>query len=396
MSQPLEGFRIVDLTQFVAGPMATMILADQGADVIKVETPQGGDLTRRLGNAPVPGLAPTFVTTNRNKRSIAIDLKRAEGVELVARLSETADLFAHNFRPGVIERLGLGELFLRARKPDLVYVSISGFGDTGPYVHKRAYDPVIQALSGLADVQAEPGTNRPRMMRLIVPDKVSALTAAQAMTAALLGRARSGRGTHVRLSMLDAVVAFLWPEAMAGHTFLRPDARRPARWLSRRDLIFETADGYLTAGAVSDAEWKALAETAGHPEWVADPRFRTPADRLRHVDERLDLTAEAMRAKTTAEWLDALDRAGVPSARVNRREDLFDDPQIAANRLLVEREHPHAGPMREPRAPARFGDEDPPLRYAAPLLGEHTDAVLHEIGIDEATRGRLRDQGVVA
>ena len=396
MAQPLAGFRIVDCTQFVAGPMATMILADQGADVVKIESPRGGDLTRRLGNAPAPGLAPTFVTTNRNKRSAAIDVKTPEGRDLVKRLVASADLFAQNFRPGVVERLGLDEPALRAVRPDLVYVSITGFGETGPYVGKRAYDPVIQALSGLADIQADPETNRPRMMRLILSDKVTALTAAQAMTAALLGRARTGEGTHVRLAMLDAVVAFLWPEGMAGHTLARPDARPAARWLSKRDLIFETADGYVTVGAVSDAEWRALAAAAGHPEWVEDPRFRTPADRLRNVEERLDLTAEAIRTRTTDEWLEALDRAGVPSARVNRREDLLADPQIVANELVVEREHPHAGRMREPRPAARFGEGAAPLRHAAPLLGEHTAGILGEIGLDAGAIAELRARGVVA
>ncbi|MGH7859783.1 MAG: CaiB/BaiF CoA transferase family protein [Candidatus Binatia bacterium] len=393
MTLPLEGTRIVDLTQFVAGPMATMILADQGADVIKVEPPDGGDLTRRLGAGPVPGMSPTFVTTNRNKRSVAVDLRRPEGLGVVRRLVAAADLFVENFRPGVVERLGLDEPSLRAVRSDLVYVSIRGFGESGPYAHKRAYDPVIQATSGLADIQSDPETNRPRMMRLIVPDKVTALTAAQAMTAALLARSRTGEGQRVRLSMLDAVIAFLWPEGMAGHTYERPDPR-PARWLSKRDLIFETTDGFLTVGAVSDAEWRGLAEAVGHPEWIDDPRFRTPVDRLRNVDARLDLTAEAIRSRSTSEWLATLERAGVPCARVNRREDLFRDPQVAANGLIVEREHPHAGRMREPRPPVRFGEQESPLRHPAPLLGEHTDEVLTEAGLGDEI-DRLRGAGVV-
>jgi crotonobetainyl-CoA:carnitine CoA-transferase CaiB-like acyl-CoA transferase len=245
MPGPLDGFRIIDVTQMISGPMATMILADQGADVIKVEPPANGDLTRLMGGRK-RGMAPTFIIANRNKRSIAIDLKKAEGVELLKRLVAKADLFVQNFRPGAADRMGIGEAALRAVNPSLVYVSISGFGDKGPYTHKRVYDPVIQALSGLTSIQADADTGRPRMIRVIVPDKVTALTAAQAMTAALLARTRTGQGQDVRLAMLDAVVAFMWPESMAAYTFIDNGhaALRPA---NTRDLIFATADSYITA-----------------------------------------------------------------------------------------------------------------------------------------------------
>ena len=264
MPGALHGFRIIDTTQLISGPLATMILGDQGADVIKVEPPGTGDLTRALGGAQ-RGLAPIFATTNRNKRSLVLDLKQPTGVEALMRLVKTADLFVQNFRPGTAERLGLGEADLRGVRPELVYVSISGFGERGPYAKRRVYDPVIQALSGLADIQRDPESGRPRMFRLIVPDKVTALTAAQAMTAALLARERTGCGQHVRLAMLDAVVAFMWPEGMARHTFTGGDVggSRPA---DVRDLVFETTDGWITAGAVSDAEWRGLTRALGHPE----------------------------------------------------------------------------------------------------------------------------------
>jgi crotonobetainyl-CoA:carnitine CoA-transferase CaiB-like acyl-CoA transferase len=275
---PLSGFRIVDLTQMVAGPLATMILADQGADVIKVE-PRAGDFTRTQGAGP-RGLAALFASTNRNKRSIAVDLKDPRGVELVRRLVARADVFVQNFRPGAIDKLGLGETALREIRSELVYVSLSGFGERGPYVAKRVYDPVIQALSGLASIQADYQTGRPHMMRLIVPDKVTALTAAQAITAALLARSRNGRGQHVHLAMLDATIAFLWPEGMALQTFpdlgVKPPTPGP-------DLVFRTADGYLTAGAMSDVEWAGFCRALGHTEWLEDPRFRTPSLRLRNI-----------------------------------------------------------------------------------------------------------------
>ncbi len=393
MPGPLAGYRIIDVTQMLSGPMATMMLADQGADVIKVEPPSTGDLTRALGGGS-RGMAPTFATINRNKRSVVLNLKDRRGIELLERLVAGADLFVQNFRPGVADRMGIGEAALRRIKPNLVYVSISGFGESGPYVHKRVYDPVIQALSGLASIQGDPVTGRPRMIRLIVPDKVTALTAAQAMTAALLARERTGEGQHVRLAMLDAVIAFLWPEGMARHTFIgsapvvvRPDAR---------DLVFETADRYITVGAVSDAEWAGLPHALGHPEWLDDPRFQTPAERVKHADARLELTAEVLKTRTSAEWLARLEAEDVPCAPVLSRAEVIADAQVAANELIVESDHPQAGRMRQPRPAARFERTPAEIRSPAPLLGEHTDAVLAELGISPEQLAVLRAARVVA
>jgi crotonobetainyl-CoA:carnitine CoA-transferase CaiB-like acyl-CoA transferase len=391
MSGPLAGYRIIDATQMISGPMATMVLADQGADVIKIEPPGIGDLTRALGGPR--GMSPTFTVVNRNKRSIVLNLKDQQGLTILKRLIATADLFVQNFRPGVAEQMGIGESALRQIKPNLVYVSISGFGESGPYVRKRVYDPVIQALSGLASIQADPVTGRPHMMRLIVPDKVTALTAAQAMTAALLARERTGEGQHVRLAMLDAVVSFLWPEAMATHTFIstKDVVTRP----QVRDLVFETADGYITVGVVSDAEWRGLTTALEHPEWLADARFKTPAGRVKYADARLEMTAEVLTSRTSTEWLARLDAEQVPCAPILRREDLFTDPQIAANNLIVESEHPSAGRMRQPRPAARFEKTPAELRSPAPRLGEHTEAVLAELGITEEERTSLQERGAI-
>ncbi len=392
MPGPLAGYRLIDVTQMISGPMATMLLADQGADVIKVEPPGMGDLTRALGGPR--GMSPTFSIVNRNKRSIVINLKDRQGIELLERLVAGADLFVQNFRPGVAEQMGIGEAALRRVKPNLVYVSISGFGESGPYVHKRVYDPVIQALSGLASIQGDPASGRPRMMRLIIPDKVTALTAAQAMTAALLARERTGAGQHVRLAMLDAVISFLWPEAMASHTFV--SNKNVVTRSNVRDLVFETTDGYITVGVVSDAEWLGLTRALERPEWLDDPRFKTPAGRVKHADARLELTAEVLATRTSAEWLARLDAAQVPCAPILSRTDLFTDPQIAANALIVESDHPHAGRMRQPRPAARFTGTPAELRSPAPLLGEHTDAVLTELGISSEQLAALRTTGAVA
>ena len=393
MAGPFDGVRIVDATQMISGPMATMVLADQGADVVKVEPPEGGDLTRALGGAH-RGMAPIFATTNRNKRSVVIDLKQPRGVELLGRLVERADVFVQNFRPGTAERMGIGEAALRARRPDLVYVSISGFGETGPYAGRRVYDPVIQALSGLADIQRDGETGRPRMLRLIVPDKVTALTAAQAISAALFARERTGAGQHVRLAMLDALIAFMWPEGMARHTFLGRDVgvSRPP---NVRDLVFETEDGWITAGAVSNAEWEGLTRALGHPEWQEDARFATPAGRVKHADARLELTAGVLRGGRSADWIARLEAEGVPCAPILSREEIPDDPQVRENDLIVESVHPVAGPMREPRPAVRFARTPSELRRPAPQLGEHTDEVMAEIGLTDEERAVFRSAGAL-
>jgi len=393
MPGPLDGYRILDVTQMISGPVATMVLGDQGADVIKVEPPATGDLTRAMGGTR-RGIAPTFATANRNKRSVVINLSDARGVELLKRLVASADIFVQNFRPGAAERMGIGEAALRAVKPNLIYVSISGFGETGPYVHKRVYDPVIQALSGLASIQGDQETGRPRMMRLIVPDLVSALTAAQAMTAALLARERTGLGQHVRLAMLDAVVAFHWPEAMAAHTFIDQQGRSYRQ--ASRDLVFETTDGYVTAGAVSDTEWRGMCRALERPEWIDDERFATIAARARNLSERLELTAEVLKTKSSAEWLARLEAQQVPSAPILSRDEVLRDPQVVANELIVESVHPHAGAMRQPRPAARFSGTPSELRRPAPLLGEHTDEVLTSMGVAPDELASLRAAGVVA
>ena len=393
MPGPLDGFRVIDVTQMLSGPMATQILADQGADVIKVEPPQGGDLTRALGGNR-NGISPAFAVINRSKRSIAIDLKEPRGVELLKDLVRGADLFVQNFRPGAVERMGIDYDALRAMCDDLVYVSISGFGEHGPYVHKRVYDPVVQALSGLAAIQADVATGRPRMMRLVVPDKVTALTAAQAMTAALLARERTGCGQHVRLAMLDAVISFLWAEGMGAYTF-KGNEGRPVRQ-SVRDLIYATRDGWITAGAVSDAEWRGMTRALGHPEWLDDERFKTPVGRVINAEDRLAMTADVLATMTSAEALARLDAEQVPCAPVNSRADVLKDPHVLANELIVVSEHPHAGAMRQPRPAPRFEQTPASIQRPAPTLGEHTDEILRELGVDSSRIGELRAAAVVA
>ncbi len=396
MAGPLEGYRVIDLSAMISGPIATMMLADQGADVIKVEPPKLGDLVRGIGGNPT-GISPLFSTSNRSKRSIAIDLKHSDGVALLKRLVATADVFVQNFRPGAVDRMGIGEAVMREVRPDLVYVSISGFGETGPYSQKRVYDPVIQALSGLASIQGDRATGRPRMVRTVLPDKLTAVTAAQAITAALLARERTGEGQHVRLAMLDAMISFLWPEAMMRYTFVREDEddRRPAV-PQTRDLVFETTDGFITAGTVSDREWAGFARAVGRPELIEDPRFKNGTARVVNWDERLELMQDALRTASSAEWIERLDAEQVPCGPILSRRDLLDDPQIAANELIVESDHPVVGRVRQTRPAARFERTPAEIRRPAPTLGQHTDEVLADLGLTDSEIAKLRESGVAA
>jgi crotonobetainyl-CoA:carnitine CoA-transferase CaiB-like acyl-CoA transferase len=381
---------VIDLTSNVSGPLATMILGDQGADVIKVEAPDGGDATRAGGNRRA-GFTASFLNNNRNKRSIVLDLKTQGGLKAVMRLVADADVFVQNFRPGVADRLGVGEEAVRAVSPRIVYVSISGFGEKGPYAAKPAYDPVIQGFSGLATVQAGSDEARPRLLRTILPDKLTAITASQAITAALLARERSGEGQHVRLSMLEAVLAFLWSSDMGSQTFAADETPRQEA-ASAIDLIYETADGYITAAALTDRQWAGLARAVERPEWLEDERFRTSALRQKNIDVRLQLTQEALISRSTADWLERLTAAGVPCAPVLTRSEAIRHPQVQQMEIVIETEHPAAGRLRQSRPAARFSRTPAVIRRGAPALGEHTEEILADLGYSTADIAQLRSE----
>ncbi len=394
MPGPLEGIKVIDLTTMVSGPLATMILADQGADVIKVEAPAGGDHSRQVATRR-SAFAASFLNNNRNKRSIVLDLKTPEGVATAKRLAGDADVFIQNFRPGVMKRLGLDEPVLRALNPGLVYVSISGFGFEGPYAGKPVFDPLIQSLTGLTTVQAGSDEARPRLVRTILPDKLTGFAAAQAICAALLARVRSGEGQHVRLSMLDTVLAFLWSSDMGGHTFVGDEmAREEAQ--SFIDLIYETADGYISVAVMRHKEWVALARAVERPEWLDDPRFQDSIGLDTHKSARLELTQEALRGRTTAEWIERLEAQDVPCAPVLTRREAIRHPQVVANGIVVETEHPEAGRLRQARNPAEFFGTPSEHRFGAPRLGGQTREILSEAGFSEEEIDRLLESGTAA
>src|SRR5579875_1128818 len=341
MSGPLSGVQVVDLSSMMSGPWAADILGDQGADVIKVEVPGKGDHVRSLPNQS-GGLSAMFVNVNRSKRSLTLNLKAAEGVEVLKRLVRTADVVVQNFRPGVVERLGIGYEDLSAVNPRLVYLSMSGFGERGPDAQQRVYDPLIQALTGLTTIQAGSDSARPRLVRTILPDKLSAVVASQALTAALFARERTGRGQHIRLSMLESVLSFLWASDMGAYTF----ADKPVpieQGGSFIDLIYETADGYMTIATNSNAEWQALCRALGQPEWIEDERFTTPTGRSEYINERLELVQSVLREKTTEQWLELMTEFDVPAAATLTRAQVIEHPQVLATGIIAESEHPVAG-----------------------------------------------------
>lgn len=393
MSGPLSGYRVVDFTNVIAGPYATMILADQGADVIKIEAPQRPDFTRQAGNGQ-NGMRASFLNNNRNKRSIAINVKSDAGRDALKKLVATADVFIQNFRPGVVERLGISEPELRAITPDIIYVSMSGWGERGPFAHKPVYDPIIQALSGLATVQAGSDQERPRLIRTILPDKLTGMTAAQAVVAALAGRAKSGEGQHVKVSMLDSIIAFLWSSDMGSQTFVgnETSVQRAATFI---DLIYETQTDYITVSTMTNDQWSGFCKVANREHLLEDERFNTPAKRDANADERLNLIQEALLERPAEEWLKTLDDAGVPSAPVLTRRQMIDHPQVQASEIVIEHDHPHAGKLRQARPAARFEGTPLSIRHGAPVLGEHTYELLGELGYSKIEIDTMVESGAL-
>jgi crotonobetainyl-CoA:carnitine CoA-transferase CaiB-like acyl-CoA transferase len=395
MAGPLSGVRVIDLTSVVSGPFATMFLADQGADVVKVE-PLGGDITRRSRQSvdPTGQFSALFISTNRGKRSIALDIKQPKGAEILRKLIARADVLVQNFRPQVMERLGLGEPAMRALNPRLIYVSISGAGDSGPYADKRIYDPIIQGLSGFADVQADAKTRRPQMIRTIVADKTTSVVTAQAVASALYAREKTGKGQHVKVAMLDVMIAYLWPEAMMQYTVVGQEASA-ADPNARPDLIFQTLDGYMTVGTISDSEWQGFCRAAESPGLAEDKRFNTPGGRSANATERIHLMADILAKRTTADWLVRLDEADVPCAPVLRRGEVMANEQVVARGLIKEFDHPGIGRVRQPKPAAEFSDTPSRAPSPAPVIGEHGEEILGELGYDAREIACLASDKVV-
>ncbi len=392
---PLAGVRVVDLTTVLSGPVAAAMLADQGADVIKVEGPGWLDLTRQVSPRRA-GFTEMYLLANRGKRSLVVDLATPDGVAVLRRLAASADVVMANFRPGVAERIGIGPDDLRAAAPDLVYLSITGFGPTGPLADLKVYDNLVQAVCGLASDQGR-ADGAPAFVANLACDKITALTAAQAVTAALFARANGRGGQHIELSMLDASIAFLWPDAAQGNVLLGDDVvPASARTASR---LWRHVDGWSTCAPVTDAEFRAVCEAVGRPVVADDPRFATQAARLtdpEYANVLRDVLQPAAADLTVDEMLERLTAGGVPAVAAVPIADVHAHEQVRANETFREREHPIAGRLREPRGAARFRGTPGDLPAPAPALGEHTDAILTELGYDATEIAALRAAGTVA
>ena len=391
MPGPLDGVKIVDLTAMASGPYATSILADQGADVIKVEPPGKGDLIRHIGTSR-GGMSAIFNTMNRGKRSVVIDLREARGAALLRELSADADVLIQNFRPGVVDRLGIGESTLRASAPEIIYVSISGFGEKGPGSQRRVYDSVMQAYSGIAGHQANPETGVPEFVRNIICDKGTAVMAAQTITAALFARERGAGGQHLRISMLHASIAFLWPDGMQNYTYLGGES--PPMGRATLPAIRRTADGFMTISAIQDAEYAALCHALERPDLVDDARFAEAGERARNAGAFHEVLNPLTEALTTSDLAARLEAADVPHAIVAEPATIHEDPQVVANRLLIETDHPSAGRMRNPRPVGDFERTPSSIARPAPTLGQHTDEVLEAL-VSPGELARLRADGIV-
>ena len=394
ITAPLRGVRVLDVTTFLSGPLATATLADQGAEVIKVERPPGGDPTRIVGSRR-NGMTAMFHLANRGKRGVVIDLSQPEGVAVFGRLVATADVLVENYRPGVAKRLGIGYDAMRAVNEQLIYVSIAGFGFNGPLVDKKVFDNLIQAVSGIAAQQAD-ASGTPQLVRNMIGDKATALIAAQSITAALFARDRGAGGQHVEIAMLDAAISFLWPDAGAAHTLLGDDVDRVQSGSANN--LTSHRDGWTTAAALTDNEFRALCRAYERPDIAEDPALATMKQRLadpqryRQAREELDKVAASL---TVTEALSRLDAGDVSAVAVAAIADVRAHPQVVANQTFASSEHPVAGQMIEPRPPVRFGGHLTSPGAPAPALGEDTDSVLREVGYDDDEIRHLHRTNVV-
>jgi crotonobetainyl-CoA:carnitine CoA-transferase CaiB-like acyl-CoA transferase len=374
---PLQGYRVLDLTSVIFGPLASQVLADYGADVVKVEAPEG-DVMRGTGPATEAGMGALFLGVNRGKRSIVLDLKTREGREAIAALAERADVLMSTVRPQKLAAIGVDPDTIRARNPKIVFASLVGFAGNGPYSGLPAYDDIIQGRSGNADLmQRQTGT--PQYFPSIVADKTSGLMAVNAILAALLARERTGKGSHVEIPMFETMVAFNLVEHQYGHHF-DPSLGDMGytRVLNAWRRPYRTTDGYICALPYTDAHWRRFFEAAGMPELGEDGRFNSPQARTKNIEALYEMVGQAMARHTTDEWLAIFDRIDIPASRVAKLEDLPKDPHLAATGFFEKVSDERMGTVVFPGVPVRFDGQRPPVRMA-PRLGEHTAEVLGEM-----------------
>jgi len=393
MPGPLAGVRVLDLTTVVMGPYATQILADLGADVVKVEPPEG-DVMRYAWPFRHPGMGHIFLNANRNKRSIVLDLKKKEALEACLALAKGADVLVYNIRPQAMARLKLSYEEVRQINAKIIYVGCFGYSQRGPYAAKAAYDDLIQGAAGIPWLLHKQGAAEPRYAPIIVADRAVGQQVASAVGAALYFREKTGKGQRVDVPMFEHLLQIVLGEHLGGYTF-DPQQGEPgyARMLAPDRRPYQTRDGYVCALIYNDKQWRAFFHVLGNPAEAADPKFSSQEVRSRHYAEAYAFVAEQMKKRTTAEWLEALERADIPVQRMNSLADIVADPHLAATGYFRTAEHPTEGRIRAMAVPSEWSESAPEYRRHAPRLGEHTREVLREAGLAEEKIASLLASG---
>ena len=395
MSGPLAGVKVIELAQIMAGPTCGMLLADMGADVIKVEKLPGGDDTRSYTEPLQGGESAAFMMLNRNKRGIAVNLKTPGGLEVVKKLLADADVVTENYRKGTLEKLGLGYEVLEKLNPRLIYCAISGYGRTGPYADKGGFDLIAQGFAGIMSITGEPG-RPPAKSGTSIADINAGIFAALGIVSALFARNTTGRGQVVETSLMEAAIQqTYWQSAIYFATGKNSEPSGSAHILTAPYQAFPTSDGWINVGGANQSNWERIVKALGRPELAQDARFLTNGDRMRNLPALTEILGELFRKRPSADWIRELEAAGVPVGPVNRISEMLADPQVAHREMVVEVDHPKVGRMKALGFPIKFSETRGEVKRAAPLLGQHTDEILASLGYDAAAIERLRTEGAV-
>ena len=394
LTAALEGVRVLDMTQIMAGPFCAMLLADLGAEVIKIENPRGGDDSRRMAPPYYNGESAAFLAVNRNKYGLALDIRTERGKELLWKLIDSADVLIENFRPGTMDRLGFGYEQVHARNPRLVYCSISGFGHTGPYSERGGFDLVAQAMSGVLSVTGSP--EEPTKVGVPISDLNAGLFASHAILAALLARARTGEGQYIDTSLFEAALAYtIWESNEYWASGQPPQRLGTAHRLSAPYQVFATADGWIAIGAANQRNWERLARAIDRADLLDDPRFASNAERMANLPALVETLTATLKTRPTQEWLPLLDQAEVPAGPVMTLDQVYAHPQTRARNMEMEVEHPIAGRVHAIGFPVKYSATPPRIYRPAPVLGQHTFEILQSLGLSAEECKQLEDEGVV-